>query len=111
MAYGFGSGFLYQMETVIDELCGKISRMIKKQTIGVWLDIKFEIGNNGLSFDILEQSSVEIDSACKDGTLLEEFGISSPEIRLIEKYSDYARLELRGGKIANVKMTRVVKEN
>jgi hypothetical protein len=85
--------------------------MIKKQTTGVWLDIKFEIGKDGLSFDILEQSGIENDAVYKENEILEEFGISSPEICLIEKYSDCARLELHNGRITNVKMTRAIKVN
>ncbi|MDR0304672.1 MAG: ATP-binding protein [Chitinispirillales bacterium] len=110
MAYGLGSGFLYQMEIVIDELCGKISNMIKKQTTGSWLDIKFEIGGDGLLFDILEQNSSENNVICtEEGGILQEFGIGSPEICLIERYSDSAILRLRGGRITNVKITRAVK--
>ena len=111
MAYSLGSGFLYQMEIVIDELCGKISHMIKKQAKGIWLDIKFEIGSNGLSFDILEQSDVESDTGEKGNEILREFGITSPEICLIERYSDSAMLELHGDRIASVKMTRAIKGN
>lgn len=113
MAYSLGSGFLYQMEIVIDELCGKISQMMKKQPPGIWLDIRFDIGRNGLSFDISEQNNAEDGSVYgeKENSILQEFGITSPEICLIERYSDSARMELRGNRIASVKITRIVKES
>ena len=103
--YGFRGGFLDQVEIVIDELSNKFSQSSQKRIVGVWLNIKFEVDNNGFSFNILEQGGFEEKENA--GKLLSEF----PEIRLVERYSDSARLDLRGGSIVNVKMSRFAKEN
>jgi hypothetical protein len=105
-AYQFKGSFLYQMEIMIDELCIKISGEMKKHPPMVWLDIKFEIGKDGFSFDILEQKQQFAEFSEKEYKNSEECRIDSPEIGLIERYSDYARLELTNGKITKVKMTR-----
>jgi len=105
-AYKFGGSFLYQMETIIDELCLKISGKMKKNPEAIWFDIKFEVGQNGFSFDILgqRQDYLQFSQTQEDG--LQEYGINSPEIGLIERYSDSARLCLVNGKISKVEMCR-----
>ena len=105
-AYEFRGSFLYQMEIMIDELCIKIAKEMKKHPPMVWLDIKFEVGKNGFSFDLLEQRQELVEFFDPQGEILEEHGIDSPEIGLIERYSDCARLDLTKGKISKVKMTR-----
>jgi hypothetical protein len=111
MAYEFSGDFLYQMEIMIDELCIKIAKEMKRRPSMVWLDIKFEVGKNGFSFDILEQREELVEFFSEQGEVLEEHGIDSPEIGLIERYSDGARLDFIKGKISKVKMTRVGKED
>lgn len=108
-AYKYRQDFLYQMEIMIDELCRAISQEVKK-TAAVWLNIKFEIGKHGFSFNILKEKSKEDDVFTeKESSVLEEYGIDSPEFCLIERYSDCARMELKNGKISNVKMARAGK--
>jgi len=102
--YGFRGGFLDQVEIVIDELSNKFSQSSQKRVVDFWLNIKFEVDNKGFSFNILEQGESKNGNA---GKLLSEF----PEIRLVERYSDSARIDLRGGSIVNVKMSRFVKED
>jgi anti-sigma regulatory factor (Ser/Thr protein kinase) len=110
-AYNYQKDFLYQMEIMIDELCCTISQEVK-QTAAAWLNIKFEIGENGFSFNVLEHINQNSESfAKKESTVLEEHGIVSPEFALIERYSDSARMELKNGKILNVKMARAEKRD
>jgi len=107
--YGFRGGFLDQIEIVIDELSNKFSQSSQKCVVDFWLNIKFEVDNKGFSFNILEQGESKNGESIKGnaGKLLSEF----PETRLVERYSDSARIDLRGGSIVNVKMSRFVKED
>lgn len=105
-AYKYQEDFLYQMEIMIDELCRAISQEVKK-TAAIWLNIKFEIGKSGFSFDILEEKSSNNNLISEtEPSILEEYGIDFPEFGLIERYSDYARMELKNGKISKVKTAR-----
>jgi len=108
-AYKYHQDFLYQMEIVIDELCRTISQEVKR-TSAVWLNINFEVGKHGFSFNILEEKKRDdnfVDD--KEYSALKEYGIDSPELCLIERYSDCARMELINGKISKVKMARAGK--
>jgi len=108
-AYNYQKNFLYQIEIIIDELCRTISQEVKR-TAATWLDIKFEIGKHGFSFNILEQKNQLCENNTeKEFSVLEEYGIDSPEFTLIERYSDCARMELKNGKISKVEMTRTGK--
>jgi hypothetical protein len=104
--YSFSGSFLYQMEILIDELCMKISGKIKKNPNAVWFDIKFEIGDNSFSFDILGQRQDYLQFSETHEEDLEEHGINSPAVGLIERYCDSARLDLTNGKIFKVEMIR-----
>lgn len=104
--YKYDKEFLYQVEIVIDELCRAISQEVKQKT-AIWLNINFEIGKHGFSFNILEQKNREDEIfAEKVCSVLDEYGIFSPEYGLIERYLDSARLELKNGKITKVRMVR-----
>ncbi|MCL2845204.1 MAG: ATP-binding protein [Chitinivibrionia bacterium] len=105
-AYNFCGSFLYQMEIIIDELCLKIAGKIKKNPDAVWFDIKFEIGENNFSFDILGQRQDYLQFSQTEDDDLEEHGINSPVVGLIERYCDSARLDLVNGKIIKVEMSR-----
>jgi len=73
----------------------------------VFDQVNFEIGKHGFSFNILEQKNREDEIfAEKVCSVLDEYGIFSPEYGLIERYLDSARLELKNGKITKVRMVR-----
>lgn len=110
-AYKYHQDFLYQMEIMIDELCRAISQEVKR-TDSVWLKINFEIGKHGFSFNIIEEKKQDNNlTGDEKYSPLEEYGIGSPELCLIERYSDCARMELINGKISKVKMARAGKVN
>jgi hypothetical protein len=109
-AYKYQKDFLYQMEIMIDELCRAISQEVKR-TAAIWLNIKFEINKSGFSFDILEEKDGGDLNVEKEPSVLEEYGIEFPEFGLIERYSDYARMELKNGKISKVRTARAGKVN
>jgi len=105
-SYNFCGSFLYQTEIIIDELCLKISGKMKDNPDAVWFDIKFEVGKNSFSFDILGQRQDYLQFSQESNDELLEHGINSPEIGLVERYCDSARLDFVGGKISKVEMTR-----
>ncbi len=109
--YKYRQDFLYQMEIMIDELCGAISNKVKK-TAAVWLNMKFEIGKHGFSFNILEEKSQDDDLFTENKpSVYGDHEIESPEFYLIERYSDCAKMELKNGKISKVEIARAGKVN